>query len=81
LTAKNPELHPVSWTPYEETLAWIKRFPEMCSVFESDVPRLQRLRVKPISGFEKYLIFYRLTEQDAFIVRILHGHQDIENLL
>ena len=66
---------------YEETLAWIGDFPELGSPWETDAARLQNVRVKPIHGFEKYLLFYRLREQGAYILRIFHGHQDIANLL
>jgi toxin ParE1/3/4 len=66
---------------FEETLQWIADFPELGGPWESDVARLKDLRVKPIQGFEKYLIFYRVTERGAMIMRLFHGHQDIENSL
>ena len=66
---------------YEETLGSIADFPELASTWESDVPRLNSLRVKLIRGFEKYLVFFRLVEQTAYVVRVVHGHQNLDNVL
>jgi len=66
---------------FEETLKFIADFPELGSPWESDERRLKNVRAKPIHEFEKYLVFYRVIQNTAYILRILHGHQDIENLL
>ncbi len=44
-------------------------------------PKLQGLRMWPIPGFEKHLIFYRPVTRGIEIVRILHAARDIESLL
>lgn len=66
---------------YEETVRFIGDFPELGIPWESAEPRLNNVRVKLIHGFEKYLVFYRLSGDRAYILRIFHGHQNIENLL
>jgi toxin ParE1/3/4 len=43
--------------------------------------RLNGLRMWPVPGFPKYLIFYRFTEETVEIVRVLHGAQNIEHIL
>lgn len=42
---------------------------------------LAGLRVWPIRGFEKHLIFYRDTPEGLEIVRVLHAARDIEAIL
>ena len=36
------------------------------------------LRFYRPSGFDKYLIIYRLTDDTIYVTRILHGAQDVE---
>ena len=38
------------------------------------------MRMSPIPNFPKYLIFYRPTETDLEILRVLHSARDIESL-
>jgi toxin ParE1/3/4 len=66
---------------FEETLAFIADFPELGFPHDSDKKRLAKVRIKPIHGFEKYLAFYRVESAGVYILRVFHGHQDIENLL
>jgi len=47
--------------------------------FES--PELQGVRRTTISGFPKHLLFYRLDEEEIFILRVVHGARDLERLL
>jgi toxin ParE1/3/4 len=44
-------------------------------------PELQNIRSWPIAGFENYLIFYRVVDQDVQILRVIHGARDIERAL
>ena len=41
-------------------------------------PRLSKLRVWRIKGFEKHVIFYRQVEDGSEIVRVLHGARDLK---
>ncbi|NUN95799.1 MAG: type II toxin-antitoxin system RelE/ParE family toxin [Candidatus Omnitrophica bacterium] len=43
-------------------------------------PRLAGLRMLPVRGFEKSLIFCRVEEDRVVIVRVLHSARDIERL-
>lgn len=40
--------------------------------------RIRDLRQWPVSGFEEFLIFYRVTSDRVDIHRILHGKRDLE---
>jgi toxin ParE1/3/4 len=44
-------------------------------------PKLADLRSLPITGFTKYLIFYRYDERDVQVLRVIHGARDIANVL
>jgi plasmid stabilization system protein ParE len=41
---------------------------------------LRDVRRTTIAGFPKHLLFYRLQERDVFIIRVVHGAPDFENL-
>lgn len=43
-------------------------------------PKLFGLRMWPIRGFEKHLIFYRMISNSLEIIRVIHSAQDIEAL-
>jgi plasmid stabilization system protein ParE len=45
-------------------------------------PELRGLSILPLQKFEKYLLFYRLREEENVIeiVRIIHGARDIPSL-
>ena len=43
-------------------------------------PRLKGMRMWPVPGFKNYLIFYRATETELEVLRVLHGARDIESL-
>ncbi len=81
LDQKVPEVAARFLDAYEETLNFLADFPELGSPWESDRKRLANVRVKSIRGFERYLVFYRFSVHGLHVLRIFHGHQDIENLL
>ncbi len=39
------------------------------------------LRRRPVKGFERYLIFYHLSDGKVHIIRVLHGARDISSIL
>lgn len=43
--------------------------------------RLAGMRMTPVRGFGKHLIFYRQTREGIEIVRVLHGARDLERIL
>ncbi len=59
----------------------LAKMPEIGTVHDFGQPDLAGLRMWPIRGFEKYLIFYRPTEDSAEVVRVLHASQDTETVL
>ncbi len=54
--------------------------PELGGRSESGHKALADLRVWPIHGFRKYLIFYRILPDGIEIRRVIHGARDIESL-
>ena len=44
-------------------------------------PELADLRRAPIPGFPRHLLFYKFHEGEVFVLRIVHGARDLENLL
>lgn len=44
-------------------------------------PSLQDLRMQPVRGFERHLVFYRERDDGIEIVRVLHGARDIPNVM
>ena len=65
----------------DETLDLLATFPEIGSPYESDVPAHQGIRFEIVRGFPKHVIFYRITDAGLYIMRVIHGHRDIEKLL
>ena len=51
--------------------------PEIGHRWESADQRLQDVRVWHVKGFENWLIFYRATEEQVDILRVVHGARDI----
>jgi toxin ParE1/3/4 len=41
---------------------------------------LRDIRRAMIAGFPKHLLFYRFQETEVFILRVVHGARDLENL-
>ena len=44
-------------------------------------PELKDIRIWLVKGFEKYLIFYRATDERVEILRVLHAARDIDSIL
>ncbi|MBI4605369.1 MAG: type II toxin-antitoxin system RelE/ParE family toxin [Planctomycetes bacterium] len=65
----------------EEAFQVLAAMPRMGSVRRVRNPRLQGLRMWPIPGFEKHLIFYLPSEDGVEIVRVLHGARNVEFIL
>lgn len=42
--------------------------------------RYSSVRMWPIDGFERYLVFYRVLDDGVEVLRVLHGSRDIERL-
>jgi toxin ParE1/3/4 len=62
----------------EEAFEQLARMPHMGSAQMFRNPELANLRMWPIPGFEKYLIFYRPTETGIEVIRVLHVARHIK---
>jgi toxin ParE1/3/4 len=65
----------------EAAFELLAKMPKLGPIRDFGRQELQGLRMWPIWGFDKHLIFYRPTEQDVEIVRVLHASRDIEGIL
>jgi toxin ParE1/3/4 len=54
--------------------------PELGALDEFDSPYLRGIRRWRVKHFEKYLVFYRVTEERIDVIRVLHGSRDIDSL-
>lgn len=43
-------------------------------------PALAGMRMWPVPGFPKHLVFYRYNELELLVLRIIHGARDIESI-
>jgi toxin ParE1/3/4 len=43
-------------------------------------PDLDDIRHLPVTGFENWLVFYRVTKDHVDVIRILHGARDIASI-
>jgi toxin ParE1/3/4 len=76
----NPEAAEAFHAAFENTCATLLDLPEIGSVRNFGDPELKGLRMFRVSKFEKYLIFYRNTEEGVGVVRVLHSARDIPTL-
>jgi toxin ParE1/3/4 len=54
--------------------------PEIGTARNFHNPEMKGLRMWPVRGFDKYLIFYRSTPEGLEIVRVVHGARDLPSL-
>jgi toxin ParE1/3/4 len=64
-----------------QTFSQLARTPGMGSVYEVSNPSLQGLRRWKVKGFEKYIIFYRFSDEFLEIIRIIYAGRDIPTIL
>jgi toxin ParE1/3/4 len=43
-------------------------------------PRFSDMRACPLKRFEKYLLFYRASEETLEVIRVLHGARNLPEL-
>ena len=55
--------------------------PGLGGMFEGQYFRGKDLRVWPIPGFRRYLVFYRPIDDGVEIIRVLVGSRDLDNAL
>jgi toxin ParE1/3/4 len=64
----------------EETLRLLVKNPEIGPPRTFSRNELIGLRVFPVKGFDKHLVFYLPTEEGIEVMRILHGARDLKAL-
>ena len=65
----------------ENAFAALADMPEMGAPRDLDNPALLRVRMWPIRGFERHLVFYRPVDAGIEIIRILYATRDVEGLM
>ena len=65
----------------EETFQLLGRMPGIGKLCRFSNPQLSGIRQYPIKGFKNYLIFYRATDSEVEVLRVLHGARDLEAIL
>jgi toxin ParE1/3/4 len=82
IDASNPQAAERFLLAFERTLGQLASRPGIGVRFESEDPRLADLRICTVTRFKSYLVFYRMTEDQIEVIRVLHGARgDIERLL
>ena len=56
----------------------IVNMPGVGALRDYDNPELIGMRMLPLPKFLKYLLFYRLADEDIEILRVLHGARDLQ---
>lgn len=64
----------------ENTLQLLAARPGIGKRTDFSHPVLRGTRRFPISGFEKYLVFYRPIRGGVEVLRVIHGARDIDSL-
>ena len=81
LAGKSPGLDDRFLDAARQTFQDIAQMPGLGSPYESLRTELAGLRIRPVVGFERYLVFYRSAGASVEIIRVLHGSQDIDRAL
>jgi toxin ParE1/3/4 len=64
----------------DKTCHQLVKHPQIGTLYNSGIARLDGLRRFPVIGFDSYLVFYRAHDNGIDVIRILHGARDIDNL-
>lgn len=82
IAIENPKAAAALYDAYERILATtLATTPDIGWPYASGHPRLQGVRVIPIGRFKNYLVFYRRTDDEIEVLRVLHGARDIRSTL
>jgi toxin ParE1/3/4 len=65
----------------EATFKQLGEMPGIGKPCQFSNPKLEGVRQQAIKGFKKYLVFYRPTDLDVEIIRVIHSARDIEAIL
>jgi toxin ParE1/3/4 len=56
----------------------LAEMPGMGALREFSDPKLAGVRSWPVTGYRNYLIFYRASDAELRVLRVLHGARDID---
>ena len=65
----------------DASVQFIMDFPDLGSPWESSRPRQSGIRYRLVTGFQNYVILYRRDGDTVHLLRVLHGSQNIKELL
>ena len=65
----------------ENAFARLREMPEVGVLRSFDARTLRAVRVWPLPGFRRFLIFYRVTPTVVEVIRVLHSARDIPRVL
>ena len=65
----------------EYTFQMLVAMPELGERCSSAHPKYRNVRIWRVSGFSKYLIFYRIREETLEILRVVHGARNYRHEL
>jgi toxin ParE1/3/4 len=65
----------------EKTFAQLSRFPRIGNSRKVKSQVFANIRQFPITGFEKYLVFYRPIKGGIEVLRVLHGARDLNLII
>jgi len=61
-------------------LEQLATLPGLGRVHDFNNPRLKGMRMWPVPGFPRHLIFYRASDEELRVIRVLHSARDVESL-
>jgi toxin ParE1/3/4 len=80
IATDNPEAASRFVPALEETYAQLEALPGMGSVRHFRRKDLQGVRIIPVTGFERYLLFYTALGTHVKVLRILHAARDFPTI-
>ncbi|MGH6903975.1 MAG: type II toxin-antitoxin system RelE/ParE family toxin [Geminicoccaceae bacterium] len=82
IATEDPKAAAALYDAYERILATtLATTPDIGRPYASSHSRLQGVRAVSIGRFRNYLIFYRRTNDEVEVLRVLHGARDIRSIL
>lgn len=77
ITQNNPDAALKFFDAARQTFNQLAQNPGIGTIYEVSKPRLQGLRKWRIGKFDKYMIFYRYSDNLVEIIRIIYAGRDI----
>ena len=77
---ENPEAASRFVPALEATCEQLLSLPSLGSVRQFRREDLNGVRILPVTGFERYLIFYAPTGKSIHVIRVLHGARDFPSI-